>query len=207
MEKRINVPITGKSPYSPSLAKYLPDFCSTDSYQTSRKKSIARASAVRELPVAQQTCCLFSVISWKSAQNKKWTICYYSRPHKSLNLSEQDRTMAYPQATWPFPNVLQMVIQLYENQCGLTRLNGDLSEPITITNGVERNYVQIPTQFSISFSILPEEATNDLEDEDRVHVSYCMDGRLQTHYKTQERLIRDLPFTDDAALVAHTEQA
>ncbi|GFS08107.1 hypothetical protein ElyMa_001266300, partial [Elysia marginata] len=58
-----------------------------------------------------------------------------------------------------------------------------------------------------------EQATEDLAPEDGVYVRYRLDGslfslrRLQAHTKTQERLIRDLLFADDAALVAHTEQA
>ncbi|GFR75558.1 ubiquitin carboxyl-terminal hydrolase 24 [Elysia marginata] len=58
-----------------------------------------------------------------------------------------------------------------------------------------------------------EQATKDLAPEDGVYVRYRLDGslfnlrRLQAHTKTQERLIRDLLFAGDAALVAHTEQA
>ena len=51
------------------------------------------------------------------------------------------------------------------------------------------------------------------EDEDFVYIRYRLDGslfnlrRLQAHTKTCERLIMDLLFTDDAALVAHTQRA
>ena len=53
----------------------------------------------------------------------------------------------------------------------------------------------------------------DLEDEDGMYVSYRLDGslfnlqRLQAHTKTHERLIWDLLFADDAALLAQTERA
>ncbi|GFS09928.1 low-density lipoprotein receptor-related protein [Elysia marginata] len=65
----------------------------------------------------------------------------------------------------------------------------------------------------IFFSKMIERATEDLAPEDGVYVRYRLDGsllklrRLQAHTKTQERLIRDLLFADDAAIVAHTEQA
>ena len=106
-----------------------------------------------------------------------------------------------------------MVIQLHENQRGQIRLNGDLSEPFTISNGVKQGCVLAPTLFSIFFSMMLKQATENLEDEDGVYVRYRLDGslfnlrRLQAHTKTNERLIRDLLFADDAALVAHTEQA
>ena len=58
-----------------------------------------------------------------------------------------------------------------------------------------------------------KQVNEDLEDQDGVYVRNCLDGSLfnlwclQAHTKTHERLIRDLLFEDDAALVAHTEQA
>ena len=53
----------------------------------------------------------------------------------------------------------------------------------------------------------------DLDDDEGVYVRYRLDGslfnlwRLQAHTKTQDRLIQNLLFADDASLVAHTEQA
>ena len=52
------------------------------------------------------------------------------------------------------PKFLQMVIQLHENQRGQIRLNGDLSEPFPISNGVKQDCVLAPTLFSIFFSMM-----------------------------------------------------
>ena len=107
---------------------------------------------------------------------------------------------------------LNMVIQLHEDH-GQIRLNNDLSEPFPITNGVKQGCVLAPTLFSIFFSMMLKQATDDLEDKDFVCIRYRLDGslfnlrRLQAHTKTCERLIMDLLFADDAALVAHTQRA
>ena len=54
--------------------------------------------------------------------------------------------------------------------------------------------------------------TDDLDDEDGLHVCNRMDGsllnllRIQACTKIHERLFRDILFADDAALVTHTNQ-
>ena len=109
--------------------------------------------------------------------------------------------------------VLNVVIQLHEDQLGKVGLNSDLSEPFPITNGVKQGCALVPTLFTIFFSMVLKPATEDLDDEDCDYIRYCLDGslfnlrRLQARTKTLEQLIRDLLFTDDAALAAHTERA
>ena len=111
------------------------------------------------------------------------------------------------------PKFLNMVIQLHEDQHGQVRLNSDLSEPFPIVNGVKQGCVLAPTLFSILFSMMLNQAMEDLDDDDAVYIRYRLDGslfnlrRLQAHTKTREQLFRDLLFADDAALVAHTERA
>ena len=110
-------------------------------------------------------------------------------------------------------DVLQMVIRLLKNQRGQITLNGDLSEPFLITDDMKKFCVLALTLFGIFISMMLMQVTADLDEEDGVYVMHCVGGSLfnlhylQTHFKTQERLIRDLLFADNALLVAHTEQA
>ena len=62
--------------------------------------------------------------------------------------------MAHSGTTWLSPKFLQMVIQLHKNQRGQIRLNGDLSKPFPISNGVKQGCVLAPTLFSIFFSMM-----------------------------------------------------
>ena len=66
------------------------------------------------------------------------------------------------------PKFLQMVIQLHENQRGQIRLIGDLSEPFS--NGVMQGCVLAPARFSIFFSMMLKQATEDLDDDEEVYV-------------------------------------
>ena len=101
---------------------------------------------------------------------------------------------------------------MHEDQRGQIRLNGDLSDPFPIVNGVKQGCVLAQTFFSIFFSMMLKQATVDLDDEDGVYARYHLEGslynlqRLQAHTKTQERLVRELLFAYNAALVTHATQ-
>ena len=87
---------------------------------------------------------------------------------------------------------LNIVIQLHEGQHGQIRLNSDLSAPFPITNGVKQGCVLALTLFSIFFSMMLKQATDDLEDEDFIYIRYRFDGslvRFVTHLYDKARLI------------------
>ena len=106
-----------------------------------------------------------------------------------------------------------MITELHDDQHGQIRLNDDLTDPFPIANGVKQGCVLAPTLFSIFFSMMLEQALKDLDTDDAVYIRYRYDGnlynlrRLQARTKTQEQLVTDLLFADDAALVAHSEEA
>ena len=111
------------------------------------------------------------------------------------------------------PKFMNMITQLHENQVGQIRLNSDLSEPFPIANGVKQGCVLAPTLFSIFFTMMLQQATADLDEDDGIYVRYRTDGslfnlrRLQAHTKTKNHLFREMLFADDAALAAHSENA
>lgn len=144
--------------------------------------------------------------------------------NKALYVTFVDLTKAFDtvsrQGLWKIleklgcpPKFLTMIIQLHEDQLRRVRHSSDLSQPFPIANGVKQSCVLAPTLFTILFSMMLQQVTEDLDDTDGVYFRFCLDGsvfnlrRLQAHTKTMEKLIRELLFADDAALLAHTEAA
>ena len=88
-----------------------------------------------------------------------------------------------------------MVIQLHENQHGLIGLNGDLSEPIPITNGVKHGCVPA-SDFSIFFTTMLKHVIDQI-------CTLSIVPPIPHKDQGDQDLDRDLLF----ALIAHTEQA
>ncbi len=110
------------------------------------------------------------------------------------------------------PKFLAMIIQLHEGQLGV-RHSSNLSQPFPIVNGVKQGCVLAPTLFTILFSMMVQQTTEDLDNADCIYIRFHLDGsvfnlrRLQAHTKNMELLIRELLCADDAVLFAHTEAA
>ena len=113
----------------------------------------------------------------------------------------------------PPPKFLSMVIQLHKDQHGQTGSNRDLFGSFPIVNGVKQGCFLAPTLFSIFFSMMLKQVTEDLDDDGAVYIHYRLDGslfnlkRLHAHTKTLEQLFRNLLYADGASFFAHTERA
>ena len=88
-----------------------------------------------------------------------------------------------------------------------------LSNPFPIGNGVKQGCVLAPTLFSIFFSAMLQQATEEMLDTDNIYIRTRYNGslfnlqRLRASNKVTLALIRELLFADDAALLAHSEQS
>ena len=106
-----------------------------------------------------------------------------------------------------------MVIRLHENQFTQVRNNNDLSEPFKIKNGMKQGCVLAPILYTVFFSMMLQQVTKDLDDEDCIYIYFCANGNLfnlkwlQAYTKTLEQMIIELLFADNATLVAHSEPA
>ena len=109
------------------------------------------------------------------------------------------------------PKFITIFRQLREGQKGQVKHSRSLWDSFSISNGVKQGCVLDPTLFSIFFSIMRREAKEDLPD--GIYIRFRTDGslfnlrRLLACTKTIGELINDLLFTDDCALLAHTEEA
>ncbi|CAE1176295.1 unnamed protein product [Acanthosepion pharaonis] len=110
-------------------------------------------------------------------------------------------------------NFLSRVNQLYKDQRGQVGLDSDLSGPFSIVNGLKQNCFLALTLFSIFFSMMLKQATENLDDGDAVYNRNSLGDslfnlrRLQAHTKTLEQLFRDLLFVDNTALVDQVKRA
>ena len=91
--------------------------------------------------------------------------------------------------------------------CARVCVNGKLSAPIFVENGVKQGDILAPTLFSINFGIMFEFAFHECEV--RAFIRFRTSGqlfnlrRLNCKSKT---LIREFLYADDAVLVAHTRE-
>ena len=78
---------------------------------------------------------------------------------------------------------------------------------------ITQGCVLAPGLFILFFSMMLQQVTEDLNDMDGVYIRVRTDGSLfnlrclQAHTKSKKKLIRELLFADDAALIAQTESA
>ena len=108
------------------------------------------------------------------------------------------------------PQFVEILKQLHCNMKGRVNLNGSLSEPIPVDNGVKRGDIPAPTLFSIYFAVVLSYAFQDCDI--GVFIRFRTSGkvfnlrRFTTKSKTFQSLVRELLFADDADVVANTEE-
>lgn len=86
-------------------------------------------------------------------------------------------------------------------------MSSSISNDSAVTNGVKQGYVLRPTLFSLYLSVMLEVAFEDSPE--GVYIKTRKEANLFdiTHFKSKTKttteLVKDLPFADDSALVAH----
>ena len=82
--------------------------------------------------------------------------------------------------------------------------------PIHITNGVKQRCVLAPTLFSLFLSAMLEDAFRDMGDgiyiQSRQNADLFTVAHLRAKTKNTNILVRELPFADDSALIAHSAE-
>ena len=108
------------------------------------------------------------------------------------------------------PQFVEMLKQLHRNMKGRVNLNGSLSEPIPVDNGVKQGDIPAPTLFSIYFAVMLSYAFQDCDI--GVFIRFRTSGkvfnlhRFTTKSKTFQSPVRELLFADDADVIANTEE-
>ena len=109
------------------------------------------------------------------------------------------------------PKLLSLLISFHADMKGKVRYDGSSSGSFPINSGVKQGCVLAPILFGIFFSMLLSHAFDSSTDGIYLHTR--SDGnlfslaRLRSRTKVRKILIREMLFADDAALVAHTEDA
>ena len=119
-------------------------------------------------------------------QNKELYVTFVDRT-KAFDTVSRKRLWLILERLGCLPKFFSMITLLHEYQSGRVTLNGNLSEPFPITNDVQQGCVLAPTLFSIFFSMMLRQATENLDDHEAVYICYRLDGsmfnlrRLQAH--------------------------
>ena len=107
------------------------------------------------------------------------------------------------------PIFIHMLKELHRDMKGRVSFNGQLSEEISIDNGVKQGDIPAPTLFSIYFAVLLRYAFEDCDV--GVLLRFRTSGkvfnlrRMRTNSNVFLALIRELLYADDADFLAHTE--
>ena len=121
---------------------------------------------------------------------KRSTVCSVCEPDQSVWHREQKGT-GWSWSALTDPKVPQHGYPTPQRP----RLKRDLSGSFPIVNSVKQGFVLTPTLFSIFFSMMLKQVTEDLDDDGAVYIRYRLDRsqfnprRLRAHTKTLEQLL------------------
>ena len=133
---------------------------------------------------------------------------FVSRLFRSVLRSHQTRKTCTATSPACPPKLLSVISSFHNNMKGTVNYDGATSEPFDIHSGVKQGCVFAPTLFSIFFSMMLSYAFNTSTEGVFLHTR--ADGklfnlaRLRAKTKVRHVVIREMLFTDDAALVTHT---
>ena len=103
-----------------------------------------------------------------------------------------------------------MIEALYTGMMANVSVGGEVSESLSVTNGVKHGCVLAPTLFSIFLSAMLNEVFRDMGDgiyiQSRLSADLFNVARFRAKTKTTRILMRELIFADDSALVAHSAE-
>ena len=108
------------------------------------------------------------------------------------------------------PQLLSIIKSFHTDMKSTVQFEGDHSEPFAIKSGVKQGCVLAPTLFGIFFAVMLKHAFGS--NTDGIYLHTRLDGglynvsRLKAMTKVTKKLIRDLLFADDAAIVTHTPE-
>ena len=101
-----------------------------------------------------------------------------------------------------------LVLQLHDGMRATVLDNGVTSDSFPVTNEVKQGYVLVPTLFSMVFTAMLHDASQD--NDDGIQLKYRTDGgvfnlrRLKANTKVKLATLRELLYADDCALNSNT---
>ena len=107
------------------------------------------------------------------------------------------------------PGLLNIIRSFHEGMQGTVQYDGNYSKPFEILSGVKQGCVLAPTLFGIFFALMLKYAFGNSTQ--GIHLHTRSDGklfnlsRLKAQSKVDKKLIREMLYADDAALVAHSQ--
>ena len=81
------------------------------------------------------------------------------------------------------PRFIAMVRQFHDGTPALVQNDGELCEPIAVTNGIKQGRIMAPTLFSMMFSAMVIDAFQDSDTD--FPIRYRFDGNIQAKTKAQ----------------------